>query len=200
MTEPSVAINETAVSLIRTLQPIVIPKAQALLDRIGDDLSDAEDMDITNPTLASIGQELAGRISTVLAAMDKERLSISEPARDAQKWVNDGYKPVMDKLDGVLQALKNKLLVFDRAERVKAQKLADAAAEEAKARQRVADQQAADARARAAELIEEAQVARKMGDGEEADKLVAEAQHLDASAAEVKKLSERFSAFETLLK
>lgn len=177
--------TETAVSLIRTLEPIVIPKSQALLDRIGDDLSDAEDIEITNPAMAVIGQELAGKISTVLAAMDKERLEIGEPAREAQKWVNDGYKPVMTTLDTVLQSLKNKLLHFDREERVKQQKAQAIAEAAAKERQKVADQQAADARARAADLIEEATVARKLGDDEEADRLVAEAQQLDASATEV---------------
>lgn len=178
-------VVETATTMIRTLDPIIIPKTQALLDRIGDDLSDAAELEIDSPNMAKIGQELAGRISTVHAAMDEERLALGRPLREAQTWANDGYRPALDKLDEVLRSLKGKLLKFDREQNERNRKLAQQAEADAKERQKIADQQAAEARGRATELIEEAAIARRLGDNEEADRLMQEAQHLDSSATEV---------------
>lgn len=170
--------TETLPALTRKFADITIVSSQAMLDKVKDDIDDAASLTIDSEFLAAAALESAGRISTVLDALDKERLDITKPLRDGQSWVNDGYKPALDSLKAAKLSFTNKLTAWDREVRVQrqreeaaAQKVRDEAArvarEASEKAQREAEalaQQAADAQAagddsKAADLVDQAQQA-----------------------------------------
>ena len=176
---------ETDVAFVRTLPLVVVPKSQALLTRIADDLAEARDIDVCSAGMAVIAQELAGRIATVMDAMDAERLGITKPLREAAAWVNDGFTPTIDMLKKTKTALSEKLLDWNRkvAALKREQEARDAAARAAELK--AAADAAAVAQKAAAELAAQSQAAALAGDTKSADLFATQAQVAADTARQV---------------
>jgi hypothetical protein len=135
-------MTDTAVALRREFAPITIPNTQKLLDRIKNDIADANDIDVCSAAMAEEAQELIGRIAKVQDELDAERLATTKPLRDGAAWVNEGYNPAIVSLDTTVKSVKVKLQAWSK---IVAERKREAEAEEARQRKVRADKLEADA-------------------------------------------------------
>lgn len=120
---PSGAVEEVT----RQLAPVIRPRTQELLQKVQSDINDAEALVIDSAFMAQIAQESNGRLATVESEVDTERLERGKPLRDAQKWLNDGFSQALGSIAGARAMYTAKLLKWNRDERERERKAAEAA-------------------------------------------------------------------------
>lgn len=134
--------------LRREFAPIVIPAAQEMIDAIADDLADAADLDVCSDAMAEEATGIISRIAGVIDKLDAQRLTLTAPLREGQKWVNDGFNGTIESLNEVVTDTKEKLKGWNKvlAERKRLKDI-----EDAKARKEAADKLQAEADKKAKE-------------------------------------------------
>lgn len=143
------------------------PDLQQKLDAIRVDIALARELSIDSPETLAEAQKVAGRISGVIADIERERKECVAPINALLKWLNDGYSEPQVYLQTLVNGVKQRLVAYDdevRRQRAEAEERARREREEAARR---AAELEAEARRRAAELEAEAKKTLAEG-GEEA--------------------------------
>jgi len=144
-TASAAAAREVIRAEVRTLT-VTGPDIQALLQAVSTDMEIVPLTDVDSDDMAAELQASLGRLSTVSAAIEKERLERGKPLRDTLEWLKQGYDPARGAVDLVIEEGKAKLLAWQRHKQEVARQAAEA---EAKRRREAAE---AAARAEAAAL------------------------------------------------
>lgn len=133
------AATEVIRAEVRTLT-VTGPDIQSLLQAVAADMEIVPLTDVDSDDMATDLQASLGKLATVSAAIEKERLERGKPLRDTLEWLKAGYDPAKATVDAVIQTGKDKLMAWQREKQAAAQK---AAQEEAERRQKAAAQAAA---------------------------------------------------------
>lgn len=119
--------------------------AQEMLSKVSADIEMAPHLIVDSPEMLAEAQEVAGRLATVVKAIEAERKAKKEPVLEIARWLDDGYGKARDHLSNLIEGIKPKILQYqaqlrreaeERAERERAEReriAAEAAAAEAAA-------------------------------------------------------------------
>jgi hypothetical protein len=142
---------------------IVSPGLQEYVNRIGPDLEVIDAIIIDSPEMLAEAQQMAGRLSGVSVAIEKERLERTKPLRDLASRINDGYNAAGTFINTKVDGTKTKILGYNKEVQRKAAEQAEIerkAHEEAVAAAALVE---AAAQTEALNLAQQAQEARQAG-------------------------------------
>lgn len=156
------AASEVIRAEVRTLT-VTGPDIQALLHAVSADMEIVPLTDVDSDDMATELQASLGRLATVSAAIEKERLERGKPLRDTLEWLKQGYDPAKGQVDLVISAGKTKLIAWQRHKQELARKAAEAEAQRRREAAEAAARAEAEALAAAQAAAAQAAAAREAG-------------------------------------
>jgi|GEM_PF-4084173 len=156
-------------------------RVQELLDKIADDIEVGRDLVIDSPDMLAEAQEIAGRLAAVASdsgEIERERQAQVGPYNAVVKLINAGYNTPRQHVKVVLDALRTKIVDYDREQRRQAAERAERERREREEAARRAADAELEAKIQAAELI----AAAKQHDGIMAAELLQQASQVQDAA------------------